>query len=183
VLSPASRRLWQTPPVAQPEYVPVIPSERVRKEDRLPPSVEWRADRPADMKGPARAAGTHLGTTGPDLGYGLKLARRFADRLELTDGISADDATAGCFAVGTKRSALFGRAPVIYDFELAFTLWGFLGGAPADLVEARRPLFSGCSHHYWDQRGIADAVPEATLRLTPKDVRDRLPSWRSLLVL
>lgn len=169
--------------MAQPEYVPVIPSERVRRSDRLPPPGEWRADRPADLKGPTRAAGTHLGTTGPDLGYGLKLARRFADRLELTEGISAEDATAGCFAVGTKRSAIFGRAPVIFDFELAFTLWGFLGGAPADLIEARRPLFRTCSHQYWDQRRIADAVPEATLRLTPKQVRERLPSWRSLLAL
>jgi len=169
--------------VAQPEYVPVLPSERVRRSDRLPPAVEWRADRPADHQGPGRRGGAHLGTTGPDLGYGLKLARRFTDRLDLTEGISADDATAGCFAVGTKRSAIFGRAPMIYDFELAFTLWGFLGGAPADLVEARRPLFNACSHHYWDQRAIADAVPEATLRLAPKDVALRLPSWRSLLVL
>ena len=168
--------------MAQPEYVPVIPSERVRKEDRLPPSSEWRADRPADMKGPTRAPGTHLGTTGPDLGYGLKLARRFVDTLQLTEGISAEDAVLGCFAVGTKRSALFGRSPVIYDFELAFTLWGFLGGAPADLVEARKPLFSSASHHYWDQRAIADAVPEATLRMTPAGVRARLADWRELLL-
>jgi hypothetical protein len=167
--------------VAQPEYVPVIPSERVRKTDRLPPASEWRAERPADQRGPVRASGDHLGTTGPDLGYGLKLARRFTDRLQLTEGISAEDAIAGCFGVGTRRSALFGRSPVIYDFELAFTLWGFLGGAPPDLIEARRPLFNACSHHYWDQRAIADAVPEATLRLTPKEVAQRLPSWRSLL--
>jgi len=169
--------------VAQPEFVPVIPSERVRRSDRLPPALSWRADRPADPHGPGQATGAHLGTTGPDLGYGLKLARRFSDRLELTEGISAEDAVAGCFAVGAKRSALWGRAPVIYDFELAFTLWGFLGGAPADLIEARRPLFSACSHHYWDQRAIADAVPETTLRRPPKDVRDRLPEWRSLVAL
>jgi len=169
--------------VAQPEFVPVVPSERVRKSDRLPPAVGWKAERPADMKGWAKPPGDRFGTMGPDLGYGLKLARRFEDRIELTEGISAEDAVAGCFAVGAKRSALLGRAPVIYDFELAFTLWGFLGGAPADLIEARRPLFIACSHHYWDQRAIADAVPESTLRLTPKEVRDRLPSWRSLLVL
>ena len=169
--------------MAQPEFVPVIPSERVRKSDRLPPAVAWRAERPADQQGPVRSAGAHLGSVGPDAGYGLKLARRFEDRLELTEGISAEDAIAGCFAVGAKRSALFGRAPVIFDFELAFTLWGFLGGAPQDLIDARRPLFNAASHHYWDQREIADAVPPATLRLTPKEVRERLPSWRSLLVL
>ncbi len=169
--------------MAQLEYVPVVPTERVRSGDRLPPAVGWRAERPADLHGPPQAPGLRRGTTGPDLGYGLKLARRFSDRLQLAEGISHEDATAGCFAVGTKRSALLGRAPVIYDFELAFTLWGFLGGAPADLVEARRPLFNACSHHYWDQRGIADAVPESTLRLTPKDVAQRLADWRSLLVL
>lgn len=124
-----------------------------------------------------------MGATGPDTGYGLKLARRFVDRLQLTEGIAAEDAVAGCFPVGTKRATLFGRAPVIYDFELAFTLWGFLGGAPSDLIEARRPLFHACSHHYWDQRDLADAVPETTLRLTPAQVRERLLSWRSLLVL
>ncbi len=169
--------------MAQPEYVPVIPADRVRIDERLPPPDSWRADRPADAKGPVRPAGTRLGATGPDTGYGLKLARRFGDRLQLTEGISAEDAVAGCFAVGTKRCTLFGRAPVIYDFELSFTLWGFLGGAPADLIEARRPLFNACSHHYWDQRDIADAVPEPTLRLTPAQVRERLPSWRSLLLL
>lgn len=169
--------------MAQPEYVPVVPSERVRRSDRLPPPLEWRADRPADPRGPARHLGPHLGTTGPDLGYGLKLARRLVDRLELTEGISHEDAVAGCFAVGAKRCALFGRAPVIFDFELAYTLWGFLGGAPADLIAARRPLFNACSHHYWDQRGIADAVPEGTLRLKPQDVRGRLSDWRTLLVL
>lgn len=152
-------------------------------EDRLPPPDSWRAERPADAQGPARPVGNRLGATGPDTGYGLKLARRFVDRLELTEGITAEDAVAGCFAVGTKRCTLYGRAPVIYDFELAFTVWGFLGGAPADLVEARRPLFHACSHHYWDQRDIADAVPDSTLRLTPAQVRERLPSWRSLLVL
>jgi len=169
--------------VAQPDYVPVIPSERVRRDDRLPAHGGWRTDRPDDPHGPAHRQGARLGTTGPDLGYGLKLARRFIDRLVLTEAVSAEDAVAGCFAVGTKRSAIFGRAPVIYDFELAFTLWGFLGIAPADLVVARRPLFNACSHQYWDQRDIADACPESTLRLTPAQVRERLPSWRSLLEL
>lgn len=169
--------------MAQPDYVPVIPSERVRRSDRLPVPDSWRADRPDDPHGPGRRDGARLGTTGPDLGFGLKLARRFADRLQVTEGVSAADAIAGCFTVGTKRSAIFGRAPVVYDFELAFTLWGFLGGAPADLVAARRPLFNACSHQYWDQRDIADACPEATLRLTPFQVRERLADWRTLLEL
>ena len=76
---------------------------------------------------------------------------------------------------------MFGRAPVIYDFDLAFTLWGFLAGAPADLVTFRRPLFMGASHHYEDQRAIADRVPEETLRMKPDEVRSKLRDWKSLL--
>src|SRR5438477_5203074 len=106
--------------------------------------------------------GRRLGSHGPDLGYGMKLARTFADRISVGDNETIDDAMAGAFVVGAKRSSLFGRAPVIYDFELAFTLWGFLGGAPADLVAFRAPLFMGASHHYEEQRDIADRVPEST---------------------
>src|SRR5438067_2496264 len=101
-------------------------------------------------------AGPRLGSQGPDLGYGMKLARRLLDRMAVPDGESADDALAGCFAVGTKRASSFGRAPVIYDFEIAFTLWGWTAGAPADLIAFRRPLFQGASHHYEYQRDIAD---------------------------
>ena len=37
-------------------------------------------------------------------------------------------------------------------------------------------------HHYAEQRGIADAVPEATLRMTPDEVtRSPAEAWRSLL--
>jgi hypothetical protein len=169
--------------MAQPDYVPTSLADRVRKDEVLPPALGWRADRPGDQRGPDRAEGRRLGQPSPDGGYGLKLARSMKDRLQLTEGIEAEDAVAGCFQVGTKRAALFGRAPVIHDLELAFTLWGFLGSAPADLVAARKPLFAGCAHSYGDQRDICDAVPDATLRLTPAAVRERLPQWRSLLAL
>ncbi len=82
-----------------------------------------------------------------------------------------------------RRSAGYGRAPVVHDLTLAFTLWGFLEGAPADLVEAREPLFRAASHHYQVQRTIADCVPEPTLRMTPEEVAERLGEWRTLLVL
>jgi hypothetical protein len=82
-----------------------------------------------------------------------------------------------------KRAAGYGRAPVIHDLTLAFTLWGFLVGAPADLVAAREPLFRSASHHYQVQRTIADCVPEATLRLTPVQVAERIDDWTQLIVL
>jgi hypothetical protein len=122
-----------------------------------------------------------MGRQGPDQGYALLLARRFADRLELAPDEHAEDAVAGCMVVAMARASLFGRAPVIHDLDLAFTLWGYLGGAPPDLVAYRTALFSGASHHYWDQRHIVDKVPESTLRMTPAQVRQKLSDWRSLL--
>ena len=126
--------------------------------------------------------GPRLGSQGPDLGYGMKLARMFVDKIVLAEGETNDDALAGCFAVGTKRSSMFGRAPVIYDLELAFTLWGFMAGAPADLVTYRKPLFQAAAHEYDAQRDISDRVPFETLRLSPKDVASRLSDWRSLII-
>jgi hypothetical protein len=125
--------------------------------------------------------GSKFGSTGPDLGYGLKLARILEPKVQLTEGEHAADALAGCFAVGAKRAALFGRAPVIFDMELAYTLWGFLGDAPAELVAFRKPLFMGAAHEYWEQRQIVDRVKESTLRLTPGQVREKLSDWKSLL--
>jgi hypothetical protein len=168
--------------MTQPDHVPLVAGDRVRAVERLPPAESWRPDRPADLQTPGMPTGPRLGSQGPDLGYGMKLARLFADKLVLAEGETLDDALAGGFAVGTKRSSQFGRAPVIYDFELAFTLWGFLPGAPADLVAFRRPLFMGASHHYEQQRDIADRVPATTLAMTPQDVRAQLGDWRTLVI-
>jgi hypothetical protein len=167
--------------MAQPEYVPLSPSDRVRPAERLPVPDAWRQDRPAEITKPGAPTGRRFGTPGPDQGYGLTLAERFEDRLELGSGEHAEDAMTGCLGVALRRAALFGRAPVVHDLELAFTLWGFLGGAPDDLVEHRMPLFQGVSHDYDRQREIAERVAESTLRLTPAGVRERLSDWRALL--
>jgi hypothetical protein len=168
--------------VAAPEYVPVSLNEVPRLKEPIPAPGHWKADRPADLQG-GQPHGAKFGSPGPDQGYALTLARRFEDRLQVPAGEHAEDVVAGCLGVATKRSSLFGRAPVIYDLELAFTLWGFLDQPPNELVEFRKPLFEGARHHYWDQRHISDLVPDETIRLTPKQVRDRLSDWRSLLFL
>ena len=167
--------------MTQPDYVPLKDIDKVRAAERLPVPKAWRQDRPAELLDPVRPGGPKRGVQGPDQGFGLKLAKLFVDRLELAAGEHAEDAIAGCHGVAEKRAALFGRAPVVYDYELAFTLWGFLGGAPAELVAFRRPLFEAASHHYWDQRQICDLVLEDTLRLTPAQVRERIRDWRNLL--
>jgi hypothetical protein len=163
-----------------PDYVPVTYGDRPREPLGTPGHDGWTATRPGDLAA-HQPSGRLFGHQGPDQGYGLLLAERFHDLLKLTEGEDEHDVVAGCLGVGLARASLFGRAPVIYDLELAYGLWGYLDPPPADLVEFRRPLFAGASHHYWDQRAIVDAVPESTLRMTPKDVRQRLGEWRSLL--
>ena len=165
----------------QPEYVPVRASDEVRPVERLPAPGHWKADRPGDIHTPERPTGPGLGTPGPDQGYALRLARQFHDRLVLAAGEHDEDAVAGCLGVALRRASLFDRAPVAHDLEHAFRLWGFLGDAPSDLVEFRRPLFQGAAHHYWDQRVIADHVPADTLRLAPAQVAERLGEWRTLI--
>lgn len=169
--------------MAAPEYVPVSLNELPRLKEPIPAPGHWKADRPADLRAGAQPHRAKFGSPGPDQGYALTLARRFDDRLVLAAGEHKEDVVAGCVGVATKRSSLFGRAPVIYDLELAFTLWGFLDTAPHDLVEFRNQLFEGVRHHYWEERRIADVVPDETLRLTPQQVRERLGQWREMLTL
>ncbi len=167
--------------MTQPAYVPITRADEVRPTEWLRTPATWTPDRPAELRGRVAVGGRHRGVPGPDQGYALKLARRFEDRLVLGESEHTEDAVAGCLGVSLRRAALFGRAPVLADLEHAFTLWGFLGGAPSALVEYRRPLFRSAAHHYWEQRDIAERVREATLRLTPPEIASRLSEWHSLL--
>lgn len=170
--------------MTQPDHVPLQASDRVRPSALLPAPKGWFLERPAEQSTLGPPAGPRFGATGPDLGYGLKLARRFESRLELAAGEHLEDAVAGCFGCGSRRAASFGRAPVIYDMEWAYTLWGYLGPAAPDLVAFRIPMFRGAAEDYWDQREIADAVRPDTLRLTPVQVREKVSSgaWQELLI-
>src|SRR6478609_3175783 len=159
--------------MAAPEYVPI----NVRDDPRSyksPPwrTVEWRADRPAEVVDAGQPRGHLLGSQGPDQGYIWKLVRLFDGKLVATIGERREDVIAGCVGVALKRASLFGRAPVVHDLTVAFTVWGFLTEAPAELVEIRARLFEAVSnpHHYPKQRAIVDAVPDATLLRPHRDV-------------
>lgn len=151
--------------------------------EELPPALSWTADRPAEIVG-AAPTGKQMGRPGPDQGYALKLAHLFHGKLRLGDGEIEHDVIAGCLGVALKRAALFGRAPVIHDLDLAFAVFGFTGTSdtPAELQELRTTLFEAAGHHYDVQRAIADAVPDETLRMTPEQVKGSLTAnWRNLL--
>jgi hypothetical protein len=80
---------------------------------------------------------------------------------------------------------LYSRAPVVHDVDIAFTIWGYYDEQPpAELTARRAELFEGVgnvNHHYAAGRVIADLVPEATLRMTPDQVRAAYPArWREL---
>ena len=169
--------------MTQPAQVPQADTDRVRPSSLLPPPGRWGLDhRPAEPVDLQPPSGPRFGTTGPDLGYGLKLARRLEPRLVLSPGEHMEDVIAGGFACGGRRAAFFGRAPVIYDMEWAFGLWGYLGDGPDELIEWRKRLFRGAAEHYWDQREIVDAVKVDALRLTPAEVKAKLADWKELLI-
>ena len=172
--------------MAAPKFEPVTPLDRARgyeSPDHVPDP--WRADRPAEVRG-RQPVGARLGYQGPDQGYALTLAELVRPEVRVEAGESVDDAVAGCTAIAMRRASLYGRAPVMPDLRIAFTIWGFLdAGPPEGLVSVRRPVFEGVAdslHHYEERRALVDSVPEATLRRTPDDVRSAYPAdWRALL--
>ena len=170
--------------MAAPEYVPVDKIRPIRAYESPPRRPDpWLANRPGELVD-GQPHGDQLGNQGPDQGYVLRLAGGFAGKLALTSGEHERDALAGAAAIALKRASLFGRAPVVHDLTVAFTIWGFLGDAPAELVTLRKPLFEEVwhPHHYAAQRRLADLVPDDVLRLTPEEVASahRL-DWRRLM--
>lgn len=142
-------------------------------------------DRPAEVVHRGQPRGDLLGSPGPDQGYALRLLRQFEGKLSLGPGEHEHDAMIGCLGVALKRASLFGRAPVVHDLTVAFTIWGFLNPSPApELVAWRTRLFDGAghAHHYPTQRAIVDSVPDQTLRRPHGQVgQDHTTDWRSLL--
>jgi hypothetical protein len=167
--------------MTQPKFAPIQSEDQVREAYRLQTPLPWVADRPADFRAGAMPHGKGFGTPGPDQGYVLRLLERFEDRLKLGEGELLEDVAAAGAAIALRRAALFGRAPVSHDLELAFILTGCLGEPPADLVEWRRQSFRGMAGHYWELRELAEGVPEPTLRLTPVTVGVQIADWRTLL--
>jgi hypothetical protein len=168
--------------MTQPSFAPVPEADQVRPSLRLKTPEDWRATRVAELRGPVHPHGAQLGIPGPDQGYALKLGEDlFADRIELVAGETKSDAIYGCAMVANARGSIFGRAPVGPDLDLALTLFGYLGGAPQDLIDWRVPRFQSVAHHYEEQRRLVAAVPESTLRMTAPAIRARLGEWRDLV--
>ena len=178
--------------MAAPEFVPTRPTEAPRAY-RSPPrrDDEWLTDRPAEVVGeggqPDPDAG-RMGAPGPDQGYVLTLLPLLRPDLQVGEGEEIRDVEAGAVAIATKRASLFGRAPVLHDLRVAYTVWGALDPrCPDELAAERRRRFEGIhliAHHYPELRAVVDAVPESTLRLSPAEIDERYAArWQDLLVL
>jgi hypothetical protein len=159
--------------MTQPTFVPISEADQVRPARHLDVPGSWTTNRPAELRTPTALRGRSVGTPGPDAGFALRLARRFAHDLRLTEGESEHDVLVGCALIAARRAALFGRAPSIYDVELALVLGGFLVDAPAALVAARRQSFASVSHDYVAQRALVDSIPEEDLTLTAAQAEAR----------
>ncbi|MCU1354538.1 MAG: hypothetical protein JWM05_3747 [Acidimicrobiales bacterium] len=175
--------------MAAPEFVPTTSTHQPRSYASPPwRSDEWQADRPGEVVGgeQPREQG-RMGAQGPDQGYALKLAHLMEDQVHLAEAEHLHDAVTGAVAVALKRASVFGRAPVIHDLRVAFTVWGFLAPQPPpDLVALRRPRFQGLEHpHHYDRvREVVDVVPERTLRMSPDEVEAAFAQdWRALLAI
>jgi hypothetical protein len=176
--------------VTQPKFAPIMEQHEVRDGYQLGVPAPWVPHRPGESRPHPHGQNlAGLGIPGPDQGYALELANRFEDRLRLEPDERAEDILAGAVAIALRRAALFGRAPVATDVELALAMFKFLvgddGTSPStDLVAWRREHFAGAAHDYWRRRALADSVPEATLRLKPGVVAERLEAepgrWREI---
>jgi hypothetical protein len=165
-------------------YVPTLPEDAPRRSVAIPPASGWRAVRPGDLEpaaGPGRGNGVLFGTPGPDSGYALTLAERFRDRITVAPPETVHDAEAVAAGVAMRRAGLFGRAPMSTDVELGLTLFGWLGDAPAELVEWRRLAVAGIGHDYARRVGLVEAIPDAVIRRRPDQIRGELSGWRRLV--
>jgi hypothetical protein len=167
-------------------YVPSEIGDRPRQQQNLPPGLatpparDWRADRPGDLTS-APGDGALMGRPGPNVGYAYTLAARARARLRLSVHEHAEDVIAVLAEIAGKRAALFGRAPVIGDIDVAVELLGFDGTADEAFVELRARLLHDAAHDYTRRRELVDAVPEELLRLRGTALAERVAEWRAQL--
>jgi hypothetical protein len=167
-------------------FVPSDLEDTPRQQQNLPPGLappparDWRADRPGDLVG-EQPDGALLGRPGPNVGYAYTLAARARDSFRLAPSEHTDDAVSVIAEIAAKRAALFGRAPVMADIDVAIALLGYDGIADDAFVDKRARLVHESAHNYFRRRSLVDAVPDALLRKRISEVAQSVDEWRSHL--
>ena len=143
-----------------------------------PPARKWTPKRPGDVV-PGERRATRFGNPGPNVGYAYTLAARARSRLRLSPHEHAEDVIAVVAEIAGKRAALFGRAPVIGDIDVAVELLGYDGTADDAFVELRSRLTHDAAHEYRRRRQLVDSVPEDLVRLRGTALAERVGEWRA----
>ena len=179
-------------------YVPPDPADRPRQQQNLPPAIalppptRWTPNRPGDLV-LGQPRGRLFGTPGPNVGYAYTLAERTKDRFHLAPHEDVRDVVTVVAEIAGKRAALFGRAPVIGDIDVARALLGYDGSAEEaqaeptngptngydEFIELRSQLVRGAADEYARRRAVVDAVPERLLRLAPTELHEHIDEWRA----
>jgi len=165
--------------VTQPTFVPIGQADTVRPA-MAQPVASHVVGRPSEVHSPRGQSGDGFGSPGPDQGYALTLAARMHDRLSLAEGEHVHDIEVGLALLASRRAGMYGRAPSIYDLEVAAGIFGFLGDAPQDLVEFRTELFKSLGHSYTSQRALCDRVPDESLAMTPEQAANQRSDWKRI---
>ncbi len=147
----------------------------------IPPAESWRAQRPGDLAA-GQPDGVLLGRPGPNIGYALTLVNRWRDRFRLAPLEHEDDAAAVVAEIAMKRAALFGRAPVATDVEVAMDLLGYADELPPDVAQRRAHVVHGAGHDYYRRRAIVDRIPDDVLKLAPTQLAARIGEIRNALL-
>ena len=154
--------------MTQPTFVPIAEADQVRPARHLHVPGAWTTSRPAELgAGRPCAAAPASGRRGPTRASRSGWPTASSDELKLGEGESAHDVLLGVGLVASKRAALFGRGPCIYDVRLALNLWGFLddaarrrpGGAPGSVLLDLPRLRGAAGARRLRPRGDAPAAP------------------------
>ena len=94
--------------MTQPTFVPIAEADQVRPARHLHVPGPWTTSRPAELTGPTLRRGAGIGTPGPDSGFALRLAHRFADEVKLGEGESAHDVLLGVALVAGRLLQTWG---------------------------------------------------------------------------
>ena len=167
-------------------YVPLTRDVEPRQEvnlapgSHMPPSGSWRADRPGDL-GAIQPKGALLGSPGPNVGFGLTLAKRASDRLNLEPHEHAEDAIAVVAEIAMKRASTFGRAPTSIDVDFAMDLLGYRGEVSDEVREWRPNIVRAAAHDYVVRRAVVDTVSPGLLRLPIAELPENLALVREAM--
>lgn len=157
---------------------PFVPEHRdsVYVDDELPPAKAWYARRPGEIAFDPDAE--MYGFVGPDAGYVGTLIPLFESQIR-PEVANREDIIAAGKAIGMRRAARYGRAPIAEDLEIAFNVLGAFDDVPGDWSSVRAeidehirgfryPIAAGRATEF------AESIPPDWIDPKPPALRDRL---------